>query len=401
MNTTVLKKLLLSKNRPAQLVLAMLGAFLGLLIVTGGFQTYRTIATLLNEKDLLGGDYIVINKKVGLLNTLSGSSPSFGPDEIRQIGKIPGIDKVGAFESGNFKASMELSGSIAAMAGQAFKSDMFFEALPDAFVDINPEDWKWNPNVGEVPVIVSSEYIKLYNAAFARSQNLPVIPESMLKSITFNIRIAGNGQTELVAGRIAGFSQRINSILVPKSFLDYANAKYSNGDSKEPARLILHSKDPASPALASALRKTGYELNEEKLKSSELNGILQMLITAVSVVGLLIVFLALLGFIQYNQLMAYRSAYEIQTLHWLGYPTTKISKPYIAFTFKSVGITFVLATGSMLVLQLFLSSWLRSQGFEQELPSILPAIGAGFGISLFMAVTSAWAAAKQVKQLAK
>lgn len=395
----MLKKLLLAKSKPAQLLVAILGAFLGLVIIICGLQVYRNMSTLLAKKDLLSGDYIVIGKKVGIMNTISGTTPSFSETEIKEIQEIPGIDKVGSFESGNFRASMELSGKMAEMAGQAFRTDMFFEALPDGFVDIDPDDWKWSENKNSVPIIVSAEYINLYNSAFAKTQNLPVIPESMLKSVTFNIKLIGNGQVEIVEGRIAGFSQRINSILVPKAFLDYANNKFGDGQKKKPSRLILHSKDPASPALSVQLKKSGYEMNGEKLKSSELNGILQVLITVVSIVGVLIVFLALLGFMQYNQLMAYRSAYEIQTLHWLGYKIKELSKPYIQFTFITVFGTYILSIIALFVAQKIFSNWLVSKGFTVDLPGILPSIGLGFVISLLMALISSIAAHRQVKQL--
>lgn len=401
MTPKTLKSLLLSKSRPAQLLLAMCGAFLGLSIVTGGMHTFRVIQELLNQKELLGGDYIVISKKVGLLNTISGATPSFDDQDIAEVKKMEGVTGVGAFESGDFRASMELTGALAEMAGQSFRSDMFFEALPDDFVDIDKQDWSWNPHHAKVPVIVSAEYINLYNSAFARSQNLPVIPESMLKSISFNIQITGNGQSELVPGKIVGFSKRINSILVPKAFLDYANSKYGAGKNNKPSRLMLYCKDPASPALANALKTSGYELNEEKLKSSELNGILQIMISVVAVVGLLIVLLAMLGFMQYNQLMAYRSAYEIQTLHWLGYSTKQISKPYILFTLKTLFVTFALCALAVLLANMAFVAWLRNLGFDNEFPSLLPSIGLGFVISLLIAGISALAAQRQVNQLAQ
>lgn len=401
MSKSPLQKLLLSRNKPAQLAVAVLGAFTGMFIIIAGLQVYRNMETMLQKKDLLSGDYIVIQKKVGLLNTISGSAPSFDEEDIAEISNIQGIDKVGGFEAGTFKASMQLSGKMAAMAGQAFRSDMFFEAIPDDFVDADPETWHWSPGDKSVPVIISADYINLYNSAFARSQGLPVIPESMLKSVTFDIQISGNGATETLEGHIAGFSERINSILVPQRFLNYAESKFGSPQKPKPARLILHSKDPASPALSKALKSSGYELNEEKLKSSELNGILQILISTVSVVGVLIVFLALLGFMQYNQLMAYRSAYEIQTLHWLGYKITALSSPYIKFSFITVIGTFMAAAAALFSGQYYFASWLHEKGFQEELPGIELSIAVGFLISLLMASLSAIAAHRQVKQLAQ
>ena len=65
MSQSPLQKLLLSRNKPAQLAVAVLGAFTGMFIIIGGLQVYRNMEAMLQKKDLLSGDYIVIQKKVG------------------------------------------------------------------------------------------------------------------------------------------------------------------------------------------------------------------------------------------------------------------------------------------------------------------------------------------------
>ena len=237
--------------------------------------------------------------------------------------------------------------------------------------------------------------------AFAQSQGLPVIPESMIKSVTFKIRVRGQGKEEYLDGKIAGFSQRINSILVPQGFLNWGNQNYGDDRTKKPSRLILHTNDPASPALIRFIQDKGYELNEEKLKASRMNGILQIILGIVAFIGGLIVTLALLGFMQYNQLLAYRSAYEIQTLHWLGYKTSQLSKPYIRFVFISIVLTFLLALAAVFVCQWWFKGFLIGKGFESELPSLGLTLGVGVLISLLMALMSSVAAHRQVAKLVK
>lgn len=397
----VVNKLLLSKAKPIQYLLTIFGAFLGLLIVMGGIQVLQITQSILSQKDLLGGDFIVVNKKVSLLNTISGSSPSFSKADEQALRDIKGIDNIGRFTAGTFRVSMQLDGKMAEMMGPGIRTDLFFEAVPNEFVDTDPEDWQWSPSSSEVPIIIPADYIKLYNSAFAQSQGLPMIPESVIKSIGFDLKISGRGRETVLKGKILGFSQRINSILVPQSFLNWANANYGNSETPNPSRLILHSADPTSPQLASELHKLGYELNEEKLKSSELNNMLQILISVVSLVGILIVLLALLGFMQYNQLMAYRSAYEIQTLHWLGYPIKTLANPYIRFGFMSIGFTWLIASAAVYLLQFAFNGWLVSKGIEAELPNSILSIVVGFVISLIMATLSSLSAYWQVKELSK
>jgi hypothetical protein len=358
------------------------------------------MGVLLQEKDMLGGDYIVLNKKVSLLNTISGNSPEFTNEEIAEIKTFNTVDNVGNFTAAQFKASMELDGGIAAMSGMAFKTEWFFETVPNEFVDIEKANWSWQK--GEtVPIIIPSDFIQLYNMAFARSQGLPVIPESILKTVQFKITLKGNGKSEEIMGKIAGFSQRINSILVPSSFLQYGNATYGTGAASNPSRIIIHTTDPSSPDLIKQIEETGFDFNTEKLKAGKLNSILQIILGIVAFVGSLIVALALLGFMQYNQLLAYRSAYEIQTLHWLGYPTKNLKAPYFRFILLSIIITFLIAAIILLVVQNWFQNYLNGKGFPMQMPSTVTSISLGLFIALVMTIFSSFAAAKQVTKLSQ
>lgn len=397
----MMRKLLLSKTKPVQLLLTLLGATLGLCLMMAGIQVYRDTQSMLQQKDMLGGDFIVINKKIGLLNTLSGSLPTFSGEEIQEIKNTKAIDNVGVFSAGNFRSLLELTPALEEMAGPGFRTDLFFESVPNGFVDVDASEWRWKPGDKAVPIIIPSDYIKLYNMAFAQSQGLPIIPESMIKSVTFKLRIKGQGKEELLDARIAGFSQRINSILVPQSFLEWGNEHYGNGQKKNPSRLILHTSDPASPALANFFREKGYELNEEKLKASKVNGILQVVFGIVGFIGVLIIALALLGFMQYNQLLAYRSAYEIQTLHWLGYRIRQLWAPYLRFIAVSVVAILILSVAAFFVGHSWLKTFLVSKGFDMELPSLSYTIVVGVVISLLMVLLSSMAAYRQVAKLAR
>lgn len=400
MTPKIQQKLLLSKTKPAQLIVSLFGAFLGLVIVMAGFQIYQNIQTLMVQKDMLGGDFIVINKRIGILNTISGTTPSFLEGEKAELTNLKGIDKIGEFTAGNFKSLMEMDPKMVEIAGPGLRTDMFFESVPDEFVDIESDNWKWKQ--GEpIPIIIPSDYIKLYNMAFAQSQGLPVIPESIIKTVPFKIRLRGQGKEEMLDGRIAGFSQRINSILVPQSFLKWGNENFGDGKTKNPSRLILHTNDPASPALLKFIQDKGYELNEEKLKASKMNGILQIILGIVAFIGALIVTLALLGFMQYNQLLAYRSAYEIQTLHWLGFKVSQLSLPYIKFIITSIIITFTFAVAVLYICQSWFNKFIATKGFEASLPSIWLTLAVGSGIAIIMAIMSSFSSHRQVANLIK
>lgn len=397
----LVKKLLFGKMQKGQLILSVAGTALGLFIMMTGVMMWQDVRRILTEKDMLGDDYIVISKKISLLNTLSGGPGRFSEEEVTELKALKAIDDIGAFTPSKFKVSMELSADYGKMSGQLLKTDMFLEAVPDAFVDIEKEEWQWKPGNGTVPLVIPADIIKQYNHAFAGSQNLPVIPEGMLKKVKFSMRIGEGEKTEILEGRIAGFTNRINSILVPQSFLDYGNKNYSEGKVTRPSRLILHAQDPTSPELMQFFRNKGYELNEEKLKASRTNALLQVIMLAVAMLGVFIVLLALLGFIQYTQLLAYRSAYEIQTLHWIGYKTSDLHKPYTRFSVINLAMAFVSGSLLLYATHLKLSEELVSRGFEIALNGWKTALISGLIMACLMFFISFTAVKKQVETLAR
>lgn len=363
MKNRTLSALLLSKTSPLQLWIALIGSGIGLLILMLGMQLWIDVRSLMQEKELLRGDYLVISKKVNLLHTLGGA-PTFDQGEIAALNDLKSVDDVGAFLPSKFKASMELSASIAGFSGQLMKTDLFFEAVPNRFLDVSTQEWQWKPGMKTVPVVVPAEFIKQYNHGFASGQNMPVIPENMLKSIQFYLEVSGNGKTAQFRGSIAGFSNRIQAILVPNSFMEYANTTFADGAAPRPGRLILHADNPASPELLQFLQSKDYELNQEKMKAGQSQLLLELLLMLVVTLGLFIIGLAMLGFLQYNQLLAYRSAYEIQTLHWLGFSLQKIIRPYQLFILRNLGISLTIACLLFALLQWLIDRAFSNSGFE-------------------------------------
>ena len=47
-------------------------------------------------------------------------------------------------------------------------TDMFFESVPDGFVDVNLDKWVFNENEPVIPIIIPRNYLNLYNFGFAQ-----------------------------------------------------------------------------------------------------------------------------------------------------------------------------------------------------------------------------------------
>ena len=311
----------------AHLLWAFLGTLAGFVLLLAGIQFYMDIKQVLSEnRDLLDPEYIVLNKKANIAQTLGFSGTGFSPEEIEEIRQQPFADRVASFISNEFPIRGYTSNDLI----PDFYSELFFEAIPDEYIDIKSDDWNWDPDKRTIPIIIPQDFLNLYNFGFAQSQGLPQIPKGVVSMVNFRIRLTGSGgHYEEFPGRIVGFSNRIHSILVPYDFLQWANGKFGYFKMTDPSRIILVSKDPTDPAIIKFIEDKGYDTIREKLKSSRLNIILKFIISFLVVIAGIIIALAFLVFLLSLQLMISRSSQKIRRLNKLGFHYREISRPYI------------------------------------------------------------------------
>lgn len=357
---------LFSKNISVwQILLIGSGSFLGLLLVWLPLSLFFDISRALEEqKELIGSNYLVVNKSVSLLNAMHLSSTVFTEEELSEIKAIKGVQRVSPFLSGSFKAmaSVNLGGE-----GTELMTEIFFEAVPSDFIDEVPENWQWREGQENLPVIVPADYLSLYNFGFAPGQNLPQISQGLAKMAGFKIMIEYDHSNVTLRGKIAGFSNRINTILVPLEFLQYANSHYSSQSQRPPSRIIIKAGDVS--ALAEYLRQMGYETNKETLRSGKVQSIAKVILALALGLGLLIVILSLGSFLQFAELLMARSDYEIQGLIFLGYGHAKVAKILFRQIFSVVIVAAGLAVAAGIELRLIL---LKRLGALVSTPAALP-----------------------------
>jgi hypothetical protein len=322
----------------AHLLWAFLGTLAGFVLLLAGIQFYMDLKRVLSEnRDLLDPEYIVLNKQVNIGQTLGLAGSGFSGEEIEEIRQQPFADQVAPFISNEFP----IRGYTDSDRVPDFYTELFFEAIPDEYIDIKSDQWHWDPEKKTIPIISPQDFLNLYNFGFALSQGLPQIPKGVVSMVNFKIRLSGkNGNYEDYPGRIVGFTNRIHSILVPYDFLLWANDKYGYFKKTDPSRLIVVSKDPTDPAIIKFIEDKGYDTVREKLKSSRMNIILKFIISFLVVIAGIIIGLAFLVFLLSLQLMISRSSQKIRRLNKLGYHYREISRPYIVLlSFLMIAVT--------------------------------------------------------------
>ena len=151
-----------------------------------------------------------------------------------------------------------------------FYTELFFESIPDEFVDVSNSRWQWSKGENEIPIILSRDYLALYNFGFAPSQGLPQFTPNTIGKLSMDVNISGNGLTQNFQGRIIGFSDRINSILVPQSFMNWANENFGETQKPQSSSLILKTNNPYSPELNDYLEQNKYEVSSGRLIGGQL-----------------------------------------------------------------------------------------------------------------------------------
>jgi len=80
---------------------------------------------------------------------------------------------------------------VSATGGQTlpFSTDIFLEAIDNDFIDTIPPSFIWKEGDNLVPIIVSSDYLELYNTVFAPSRDLPQISESTVGALMVQLEV--------------------------------------------------------------------------------------------------------------------------------------------------------------------------------------------------------------------
>nr|WP_297164985.1 ABC transporter permease [uncultured Dysgonomonas sp.] len=362
-------KLLRENISKPQLIGFAVTSLIGMSIVLLAFQFYFDINPLFTGKDkLLKEDFLTITKKVGILGGLSSRSNGFSQNEIYDLKKQSFVKNVGAFTPSQFNV---FGGFNSQKLGIAFNTEMFFESVPDHFIDVTSDSWRFSPVDNTVPIILPKNYLDLYNFGFAQASSMPRISEQLIGLINLDISITGrNGLRQQMKGRIVGFSNRLNSILVPETFMTWANQQYG-GTPSEPARLIIEVSNIADPNLSGYFKDKGFEISGDNTTASKMSFFLKIIIGIVVSVGILICVLSFFILVLSIYLLLEKNMNKLKTLRLIGYSKSIVVKPY---EWLAVGLNLVI-----LVLSLAITFIVRAQ-YLNFVGKLLPVAEARFSL---------------------
>ena len=321
----LLHKLLFRKQSASRLWTALGALCIGMTLLLVAVLIWWNFDRLLHGRqkgDSLGSTFLTVSKRMRNENMGNPAKTVFSREETAAFKKVPGVESIGDLLAVKEKVNM----SMQLGSGVSFSTLMFLEAVPDPFMDKLPPDWSWQPGKIQVPVILSSEFLSLYNYAFAPRQGLPQLSEESIKILPFKIAVGADGHEDEYVAHIAGFSDRITSVLVPESFAKYVNSRSSDISQPLPSRLVVKVKDPSATAFNDFLKEHDYVTNSEQLRWSKMRAIVQTVAGSTGVLALLLMGVSILVFVLFIELTVTRAQQSIQLLLDLGYKPNVLSR---------------------------------------------------------------------------
>lgn len=345
MTTDILKKLLLRGGSHSRFWLSLFALCIGTTLLLLSVLLWWNFKVLLDGKqsnDSLGSTFLTVSKKVTDENMGNATATLFAPAEIEAIKRAPEVQDVGVLTANHFPVYAVFSDKV------GFETEMFLEAADDTFIDVKPENWHWQPGDRLVPVIISTDFLNLYNYGFALSQGLPQLSESSIKSVAFQLKIGRGMETTTFLAHIAGFSDRISSVLVPQSFIQYGNEHFSSvGMSSAPSRLIIKAKDPSNDKFVQYLQSRNYTTNNELLKWNKIRSVVSIISSATGGLALVIMAISILVLVLFIELTIAKAQSSISLLLAIGYSPQYLRrfmiKQFLPFSIGSIVISLQLA----------------------------------------------------------
>ena len=419
---SILRLCLHPSSSGKELMLAALGCLLGSFLLLFAVQFYTDSQRLIGEKDP-GSSFFTLNKKVqgGLLQNLSSNNKSFTQNEIEQIKEIEGVEDLGSFSRNHFPLTVHVWPAGKIGLGSAARADLFFEAIPNRFLDQIPDSWDWEENDSIVPIIVPKFYLDLWNFGLAPSRpEYPALSLDAASSMPVEIWI-GEDQSQKMIGRFVAFSKRINSVLVPQKFLEWANRTFAGdpnqkyffvwkndeissppvsfsdlknlaesslddllvspieepakrilfqslsgnqSEDNQTARLILKVKDSEAQIFSDKIGRVGYETNREMPQSGWVQQIVSLLTWGAGGLGGLLSILSIGTFTSSFKLMIAQSSGVARDLTHLGFSEKQISWVFFQKFSKLFGLIWIASLLLCFAIKEMVQSQIKAYGLE-------------------------------------
>ncbi len=366
----MLNKLLFRNQDKKQLIIAIVGAFMGITFLVTSVHYLIKVNEFGKGSDILGPNTIIVQKKVTNSSSLNLTKTDFTDREIEKIKSEPFIQDVRPVISNNFDVSFETADPMV----PRFRTDVFIQTVDPKFLDVKSSKWHWKEGDEFVPIIMPRDFLVMLNT-FMSASGIPQISDELAMDIRFKFTLKDDKNKEWVDARIIGFTNEVSSILVPESFMEYGNTKYTSGKEKKVTQIMISGKESEFGLVEDLLQKRGLESKNSQMVVGRLKSVVGTLFLVVLGISVIAVFVSGLVLIQYMQLLMSRNAYEVRTLLRIGFHPSIVIKSFFRYFIKIFGVVSGIALLIFFIFKFFLDTMFESGGLYIDTSISAVAIG--------------------------
>ncbi len=356
-----LSRILSSGFRGMEFASVVAGVFLGMLLMLLSLEFYFDVGDILASDSALDrNETVLIAGKIDESRRVA----EITEETIHELADIPSVRDVGIFRKNHFELNAYVR--LGAVMGNYY-TEMFFESVPDRFLDQTDESWRWDTDSKTIPIIIPNDFLTMYNFGFAPARGLPRITPETIKKFPIGIQIDTDEGSVDYRAKVCGFTNRIQSIIVPESFLQWANVTYAPGSRTDIRKLILEVSNPDSKELHAFLEQKDLEIVSGASPAGKIRVFVRFAFLFTGIMGGLILLLAIGMYVLSIRLYMKRSEKDIRLLFLLGYRHGKI----FCWLFRRLSLIFaltlVISFAAMMLLQDFIATLLMKYGMSGSL----------------------------------
>ena len=356
-----MRQLFFKYQNKKQLTLALVGTFLGLFFLFTSLHFLHKIYTYGENSEMLSKNTIVIQKKVTSGPLLGLNNPEFSDEQIDEVRSMEFVESCDPIRSNTFDVVLSIDDPLI----PAFNSNIYVQSVHEDYLDVKTDHWDWDEGSKTLPIIMPRDFLMMMNN-FLTASNIPQLSDDLVLDLKIDLNIGPRNYRETIHSRIVGFTNELSSILVPESFLNWANQKYGEKEKEVINQLVVKSKDGQFGLLENYLEENEFESKKSQLLIAKLKSTLGVLLTIISVISLLAVFLSILVLIQYLQLIMTKNDYEIRTLLRLGHSPNQLIKVFLRYFMSLFSVVAVLSLLLFIPAKYYLQQIFISNGISLD-----------------------------------
>ena len=335
-NKIILKNLFKKKEKSPPLFSAII-LFMGsyIFILSLFFLSFIDKSVYI-EKD---NNHFILSKNISFFNTFKKDLAYFNDRDITDLLSAPGIKRVDNIFISEFSCRFIVAGNI------NYYSEIFLEGVDNKFLTVDTSSFHWKNDNESIPLIISKEFLQLYNYSFARSNNLPILTELTAKLLPLTLQVNSYKGSTYHKAHIHGFSDRYLSILAPVEFINWANNQYNSKkiSNQESSKIVVEVDADSGKSFLEFIEKYNYVVHHNKSSISENIKVANLMIFFFVILGSVLVIVSQLLLFYSNKMILLQEKVSIIKLTYIGYSFKEIKTVLFKYTFTIILASLVVA----------------------------------------------------------